>query len=350
MPHITIVEKKVEWDALVHSFEHSDFYHTYDYHRIAKNKNDRAIIIKYTEQDRVIALPLLLRKIPGSTSMDATSVYGYAGPLSKNIDSNYDNINYRNLLHEFFLKMKIISIFSRLNPFIPLQDIVLKNLGEIFFSGKIVNIDLTKDLDTQKKHYNRRLKSYINKSRNQYSAKLSTTESEINAFIELYYENMRRVNATKGYFFDRDYFYDLLHCKDFKTEVLIAEHNESKKIIAGAMFIKKNNIVQYHLSGASEEYLHLNPIKMLIDEMRIMATKESYKFYNLGGGVGSSEDSLFRFKSGFSKDFKEFALWKYIVNEPKYEELTKRNLQKEGNLTNIGSNSFFPSYRYNNNA
>ena len=346
MPHISIVEKKGEWDDLVASFEHSDFYHTYDYHIITKNNNDRPILIKYIEEDKTIALPLLIREIPGSSFKDATSVYGYAGPLTKNLGVTYDNLHFRTLLQNFFLKINIVAIFSRLNPFIPLQSTVLENLGNISIAGKIVNIDLTQDLETQKKCYNRRLKSYINKSRNHYTAKSATTDSEIIAFIDLYYENMSRVNATKGYFFSRDYFFNLFNCSDFKTEVLIAEDNKSKRIIAGAMFIKKNNIVQYHLSGASEDFLHLNPIKMLIDEMRIKATKENFKYLNLGGGLGSSEDSLFRFKSGFSKNFKEFKLWKYIVNDSVYTELTIRNQQGLHSSNNDNINAYFPAYRW----
>ena len=345
MPHISIVEKKGEWDDLVASFEHSDFYHTYDYHIITKNNNDRPILIKYIEEDKTIALPLLIREIPGSSFKDATSVYGYAGPLTKNLGVTYDNLHFRTLLQNFFLKINIVAIFSRLNPFIPLQSTVLENLGKISIAGKIVNIDLTQDLETQKKCYNRRLKSYINKSRNHYTAKSATTDSEIIAFIDLYYENMSRVNATKGYFFSRDYFFNLFNCSDFKTEVLIAEDKKSKRIIAGAMFVKKNNIVQYHLSGSDERYLNLNPIKMLIDEMRIRATQENYQYYNLGGGLGGCEDSLFKFKSGFSKDFKKFELWKYIVDTPEYEQLTSKKQLNGKTSDHNSSNIYFPSYR-----
>ena len=85
---------------------------------------------------------------------------------------------------------------------------------------------------------------------------------------------------------------------------------------------------------------------MLIDEMRIKATKENFKYLNLGGGLGSSEDSLFRFKSGFSKNFKEFKLWKYIVNDSVYTELTIRNQQGLHSSNNDNINAYFPAYRW----
>ncbi|MEP2058219.1 MAG: hypothetical protein ABJJ05_10465, partial [Maribacter litoralis] len=68
-------------------------------------------------------------------------------------------------------------------------------------------------------------------------------------------------------------------------------------------------------------------------------------YLNLGGGRGgSNEDSLFRFKSGFSKEFKNFKLWKYIVNHEVYDKLTTDHLNK---FPGVDKNdiSFFPKYR-----
>lgn len=86
---------------------------------------------------------------------------------------------------------------------------------------------------------------------------------------------MARVNANKYYFFDEKYFKNLLNSKDFNSRILIALDKESNGIIAGAMFITTNHIVQYHLSGRDEDYLNYYPIKLIIDEMRLIATKEN---------------------------------------------------------------------------
>ena len=108
------------------------------------------------------------------------------------------------------------------------------------------------------------------------------------------------------------------------------------------MFTKKNTIVQYHLSGTSERFLDLNPIKLLIDEMRIIGTKENFSYFNLGGGVGSKEDSLFHFKSGFSKDSMPFKVWKYMVNPTIYNDLV---LQRNDIRYCEKSLLYFPRYR-----
>ena len=80
---------------------------------------------------------------------------------------------------------------------------------------------------------------------------------------------------------------------------------------------------------------------MLIDEMRILGTRNSSKYLNLGGGLGSSRDSLFRFKSSFSNNFKDFKVWNFIVDQKIYDHLVQTySVQKN-------HDDFFPKYRNN---
>ncbi len=94
MSEIEIISEKLAWDTLVNLFDSSDFYHTYDYHDISKNETESPIIIKFSEGDVLIALPLMIRKIEGTDYQDATSIYGYGGPLSKTIGGNFNNSNF----------------------------------------------------------------------------------------------------------------------------------------------------------------------------------------------------------------------------------------------------------------
>lgn len=343
----TIITEKTEWNNVLKSLGQYDFYHTYDYHHISKNIDEAPILIHYTKGDKTIALPLLLRSIMDTPYKDATSVYGYAGPLTQNIDANFDNSQFKVQLHSYFNNNNIISAFSRLHPFILSQRIVLKDIGETSELGNIVNIDLTKDLATQRHEYQKRLKTYINKSRKAYTISEAKTESEILKFIDLYEENMRRVHADQRYFFSREYYFGLIESKDFHVETLLAECNNTQEIVGGAMFIKENNIVQYHLSGVKEEYLQLNPIKLLIDEARITATREKYSFLNLGGGIGGREDSLFQFKTGFSKDFRTFEIWKYIADYGIYNNLVEKVLKNVPKNLHEAYYAYFPHYRCN---
>ncbi len=342
---IEVIKDKNDWDAIANTNTGCDIYHTYDYHAITKNGGETPILLHYKKNDTRISIPLLLRNIEGSPYKDATSVYGYAGPLIENMKNNFSNADFANDLDMFFNDHQIVSIFSRLNPFVAKQEKVLCGLGEISSPGRIVYIDLTENIEKQKANYNRRFQTYINKSRRLCNIRKANTDNDIHCFIEMYHENMARVNAKSHYFFDSSYFFKLIKSSDFESELLLAEYEG--KIVSGALFLKKNHIIQYHLSGTRKEYLFLNPIKLLIDEMRIIGTNENYGQLNLGGGVSNIEDSLFEFKSGFSKNLKEFKLWKYIVNHNIYNELTQKNYERMAKTPETPSPIFFPLYRLN---
>lgn len=336
-----IIDKKA-WMLQLNMVEHSDFYHTYDYHMLSKNEDEEPVLLKYTNGTTAILLPLLFRSIEGSSYKDATSVYGYAGPLVIHLDNNFDREEFREEFNSFLNRNKIISIFSRLHPYLDHQEMILDGLGIITGLGNVVNIDLTDSIENQRAKFNRRLKTYLNKARRSCSVIKGNVEEHLDDFIRLYHENMKRVDADDSYFFSKDYYKSILESDEYESELSLCIYNETQEIIGASMFMKKGNIVQYHLSGLSEDHFELNPIKLIIDEMRIKSTEEGYKYFNLGGGLGSREDSLFRFKSGFSKDFRAFKTWKYIVNKEAYRARTYDVLGKDFDFSTV---DFFPAYR-----
>ena len=338
---IRAITSKEEWQDTLRRVENYDFYHTYDYHNLSKTKDEKSILIEYTEGDVIIALPLIIRKIDNSTYHDATSVYGYGygGPLQINVNSAFNTSNFVATLEQFFKEENIISVFSRLNPYINNQDIILEKIGEIEERGPVVNIDITKDIDAQRTQYSKSTKSRVNKARKQCYVKQVNTEKELNEFIDIYYENMERLNAKDTYFFDRKYFFDFYKSEEFKTIILMVFDNETDKAIAASMFVITNDIIQFHLSGTKNDSLNIAPARLFIDEMRLIGTKEGCQFYNLGGGLGGNIDSLFDFKASFSKDHKCFKIWKYIVNKEIYNKLVREKEMPD-------DIDFFPLYRY----
>jgi len=103
------------------------------------------------------------------------------------------------------------------------------------------------------------------------------------------------------------------------------------------MFVKTNNIIQYHLSGTRNEHFKIAPSRLLLDEMRIQGTEQNFTYFNLGGGYNGKDDALYNFKSSFSHDVKEFKAWKYISNQKVYDELSKGTKTLDAD--------FFPAYR-----
>lgn len=331
---IDIITDKQKWKNTLMEIESYDFYHTFDYHTLSKNEDEKPLLLVYSQGDLRIAIPFLKREITGTPYFDFTSVYGYAGPIYKNVPEDYDNTTFLSQLIDYLNTNKIISVFSRLNPYFDQQSLILKNLGETPVIGKVVNIDLTKSIEEQRTQYGKSTKNRTNKCRRMATVKEVTSKEEVETYIDIYYENMDRLGASDSYYFSKEYFFNFLECEDFKTRILLVIENETGKAMAGSMFVESNSIIQFHLSGTRTEFLNWAPANLFLDEMRLIATEKGSKIFNLGGGLGGQEDSLFNFKASFSKDHRDFRLWRYIVDQRVYDALSKG---KKG--------SFFPLYR-----
>lgn len=333
-----IISKK-EWHAVLEEVDTYDFYHTFDYHNIScDSSNELPILIKYSKDNIVIALPLLLRSIPNTSYFDFTSVYGYPGPISSGINADFNNEGYVEELQAYFVSKNIVSVFTRLHPYIKLQSTIFACFGDLTSLGRIVNINVGLPIEESRRAYQKSLKNQVNKLRKTCIVRKAESDADILEFVSIYHENMKRLNAANHYFFKTEYFLNFVKQTDFKTDILLVEENVSKRIIAGSMFIKTKEFVQFHLSGTKTDYLHLKPSKLFLDEMRLEATNEKFNYFSLGGGFESNEDSLFEFKASFSKDFRRFKIFKHIVNQSVYTKLSS-SFQKNVNL------DYFPLYR-----
>ena len=328
-----------EWNNSLKEIGQFDFYHTNSYHRLAFEAGEGdPELIKFSRGPVTILLPLLKRPIENSNHIDYTSVYGYPSLLC-----NVDQIDYeiaskfKKELCEFFISNEVVSVFSRLHPMF--KSDLLFDLGNVFDSGKTVTIDLAIPIEEQWRVYRKSLRSEINQLRKKHGVIVrdAVYQSDMDGFVEMYYENMNRVNASGYYLFGKEYFKKLFSQKEYKIKLKLAE--KDGRIIAGAIFTYVGDIIQYHLAATSVDFLSITPMKLIIDEVRLEGSNFGFKKLHLGGGLGGNEeDSLFRFKSGFSKDFLDFKVWKYIANTQKYDELVEARCIDE-------DNSFFPLYR-----
>ena len=336
---IKIIKDKDQWSKVLQLCDNRDSYHTFEYHQLSKNPDETPYLFVYQQGKIIIALPLLLREIEGTNYKDATSVYGYAGPAYTCKDPDRKLLaGFRTDIKKLLLENNIISVFSRLHPFLPEQLQLLENLGSLEQVGQVVYVDLQTSPKEQLDKYNNRLKTHINKARRECNIYKISSTSEVHEFKELYYQNMDRVNADSSYYFPDKYFQSLKDALQFKADYYLIEERANSRVIGGGILLRHGQMAQYHLSGTRDNFQHLSPTKLLIDQMRIDAFEAGAQYFNLGGGIGGSNDNLFRFKKLFSSDYKPFYLWKYIVNPKAYDELSQRK-----DLTK--NKKFFPAYR-----
>jgi acetyltransferase-like isoleucine patch superfamily enzyme len=342
MTQFTILElDNPEWSVIVERSIEYDFYHTQSYNFLDKEHNP--ILCVFAFGTDFIAIPLIIRAIPNSVYFDCTSVYGYAGPISNlvfNCISMEIKSQFAKELMLFFKKKKIVAAFSRLHPLIN-NYLIFDDFGNIVNSNKTVAIDLRLTPEEQKQQYRKSNKYEINQLRkNGFEVVEAKSKGDIDAFINIYNETMNRLNASKEYYFDDDYFHSFLDNSCYSSVLLVAK--KEGVVAAGAIFTVNNKIMQYHLAGTLEKFNKFSPMKLILDEARLLGNHLNLDFLHLGGGVSNSEeDTLFKFKSGFSNNWYQFKTWQLVVNQERYNQLVlENNIETDG--------GYFPLYRFKN--
>src|SRR5262249_42633742 len=86
--------------------------------------------------------------------------------------------------------------------------------------------------------------------------------------------------------------------------------------------------------------------RMVIDEARQWASEHGCHVFHLGGGVGSGpDDSLLRFKMGFSGRTHPFCVWRWVLFPEVYQQLCDHKAALNERLGRRSKAGYFPEYR-----
>jgi sugar O-acyltransferase (sialic acid O-acetyltransferase NeuD family) len=338
-----------EWLEVLGGVVRHDFHHLPQYQRVEEHRlNATAQLFTYGEGDYLIALPLLLRPVGEALAgwQDATSVYGYSGPVASHEHMPKPVVrNFQAALREALAERRVIAAFSRLHPLIA-QYNSLAGLGECRGRGQTVSIDLTLPPDEQRAQYRSTYKRRI--SRQQRDNTLTCLHDQDKCFLgdfaSIYEETMRRVKAEDSYFFGVDYFRQLACELGPVLQLFVALIGG--KVAAAGLFTICNGVVQYHLGGTRDEFLKLSPMLLIFEAVRLWANGIGARVFHLGGGVGgANDDSLFHYKAGFSDRRHHFATWQWIVSPEMYREVCERRARMQPESLELMSADYFPAYR-----
>jgi hypothetical protein len=341
MKYIIKIEQETEWKSLVKRAFNYDFYHSWTYHSL-DNTCGTPMLFVYEEGDSFIAIPLLKREIQDSEYYDMSSVYGYSGPISNKDFQKLPSelvANFRTNFLEFLKEEKIVTVFSRLNPFFN-QVELMEDFGGVVDNGKVVVFDLRISLEEQRSAYQERvLRKVKHLKKLGFYVKEANSKEDVKIFTEIYTLTMLRVDASAAYYFDEAYFETLINSDEFDAR-LIFVYNKDDYAVCGAIVVITNGIMQAHLLGTRDNYLAESPAKLLTEEITIIGRELGVKYYNLGGGLGFKEDSLFRWKANFSGLTFDYRSWRYVANQEIYSSLlTKQDIEPDSEV------DFFPLYR-----
>ncbi len=338
-----------EWTAALQRAQQYDFHHRPEYHVVAEQRGEgQAHLFVYEQDGCLIALPLLLRPIETKQAegwWDANSVYGYGGPVASHEDTPAEVIaGFQAALAEEMERRRVVAIFSRLHPLLE-QEALLAGLGECPLNGNTISIDLTLPEEEQRARYNKSCRRALKQLRAAGFVGVHDTEKRyLPQFIEVYLETMRRAGAESFYYFDEAYFNLLTRSLGDASHLFVAL--KDGEVAAATLCTVCCGIVQDHLGGTRDVFLEFSPDRLVVETERAWATQIGARQFHLGGGVGAQQDSVFRYKAGFSDRRHVFRTWRWINRPAVYEELCTRAAAANAaqNLRPI-SGSFFPAYR-----
>ena len=334
-----------EWDETVKTFRDYDVYYLSGYVKAFQIHGDGEPMLFYYHDEYVRGINVVMKRdisldkkfenlIEKNKYFDFATPYGYGGWILEG------DISKSNSLFTEYEKWcdnhGIISEFVRFHPVLN-NHIYSKNVYDVVPLGETVAIDTT-DKETIWANFTSKNRNVIRKALNN-GVKIGHGFSKdlFLSFRTIYNSTMDKDNASEYYYFEDD-FYDsvLLDLSDNST---IFYAILDKTIIAISIMIFANGKLNYHLSGSLKEFQHLAPSNLLLWKAAEWGCEHGLRAFHLGGGVGSEEDSLFRFKKAFYKgDLCRYHIGKKIFNSKKYNKLLE---MRSGTI----KDNFFPKYR-----
>ena len=280
--------------------------------------------------------------IDGVQYYDAITPYGYGGPVViECVDREKLVEAYGKAYRRYCVEQKIVDEFVRFHPLAG-NDLDFGEAYDTTYNRHTIAVDLTDD-NYSAVQFTPDCRNMIRKAEKKGVRLEIDTECRcMDDFIRMYYATMDKNNASKYYYFSREYF-DGLKSIDCHKLILINGFVEDK-IISSAMFMCSDEYMHYHLAATEPEYYAYSANNIILAKAIEYGREMGLKWLHLGGGLSSDEkDRLFKFKRNFGRtenNLKDFYIGKAVFMPEVYEKLCK--IAKENGIKNDG---FFPAYR-----
>ncbi len=315
-------------------------------------EDDGSLVMQAFVRRPLDDLPFLADEDGPSRFFDIANPYGYGGPLCIATNGREPD----DLIDEFedlFMRdchaRGYASEFSSLHPLLE-NHVLLERFHQLQLTRQkpVVYIPLADGEAGIWRGLNRGQKSSVNRARRAgvEIRRVVPDEANLETFKRLYYETMRRNGAHERWYFPADYFANCLaELGEDRVSFFFAE--VGGEVAAAHMLLHGFAIAYYHFGGSDETFSDYRPSSLLIYEAALWASRQGYRQYHLGGGVSSApDDSLFRFKAGFSEARAMLYTYGRVIDETTYRELSR--CKRAFELRQLGCESdsaYFPLYR-----
>lgn len=323
-----------KWDNILSCLdsEQKDIYFTQAYVK-ACQEDGKGYMFVYKEDEK-IAINIFLKKQISEDGIyqpfyDIQTPYGYGGPIANTRDMRFLNA-FEEAFCQYCIKENIIAEFVRFSPLLQ-NHVLFRNDIEVLHNRFTVCMDLSHgDVYLWEKEFSSVCRNRIRKGE---KAGLKVILSQdYTTFQKLYNETMDKVGATQYYYFDDEYFEKMKRMDACKLYAVML----NDRMIAGGLFFFYGMYCHYHLGASDKSFLKYAPNNILFWHVAKDAIESGCKRFHLGGGLDDTkDDSLFHFKSTFSKNINDFYIGKRIHDYDKYQQLIADWEKKTGRKAQI---------------
>ncbi|PQV47682.1 carbamoylphosphate synthase large subunit [Jejuia pallidilutea] len=331
--------------------KNANIFYSHEYISSLAQKNFIYFIL--LREDTLIAfMPIYLKKIndygtcntSDSDYFDASSPYGYGGPLFCALNSKEENLFFWNKVDQWYKSNNVVTEFIRFN----LCENYKHYTGHLIPTLDNVKGELV-DFETLWTNFKQKVRNNYRKSlKYNLKAKIYTENIDsdsIEKFHDIYIKSLNRNNAATNYYYTKFYFENLINNNPDDT-ILVLIFKDDVAISAELILID-NDTLYSHLGGTHAEYFNMRPNDFLKIEVMKWAIEHKKKYYVLGGGRVNG-DGLYHYKKSFFPLDKDdvFYTGRKIINQPIYNRLINEiNVEYTNALDDIkDSKTFFPLY------
>lgn len=317
--NIEIVE---HWDEVLDKFLPSerDIYFRKEYIRLYETDTEKVVCCIVNDGEQMMLFPFLSRTFDyqGQTLHDFETAYGYGGPIWHHADEKFKTAALLMMVEEL-KRQNYVAGFIRFHPL--LVNYKGFSVGRIIEDRKTIAIDLSLDEnDIWMQEIHTKNRNVIKKGeKSGLNFIVDNDFKYLPEFIRLYDATMDKLAAADFYYFKQQYYEKFVRTlpNSFLGVVLYDD-----KVVSAAIFMYEGCYGHYHLSGSDVSALKLSPNNYMLWQAALELKRRGVKVLHLGGGTTSAEDdSLFCFKSRFSKHIYQFCLGKLIFHEQLYQDL-----------------------------
>ena len=339
---IVNLDHKSIWDSIIISFGNYDVYHMAAYVKAFQLHGDGEPQLLYYEAEGLRAIYVYMkRKTSIEGYFDSVTPYGYGGVLFEGDISEHNLRSFWKAYKEKMLEEGIVDNFVRYHPVLA-NAFPMKCISNVIDLGKTIAIDLSSPEIIWD--------NITSKNRNMIrKAEKNGVEIHHGKDLELFQDFKHIYNATmdkdhaEDYYYFGDAFYESIH-RDLNDNYEMFYATLNGVIIAMSIMLYANNQMHYHLSGSLLEYRNLAPTNLLLYKAALWGCEKGFKTFHLGGGVGSGEDNLYKFKEGFNRNSDyQFSIGKEIFDQERYNELVAIRTKEDASFN--PESQYFPLYR-----